>query len=222
MTRLNFGSVPYPKLPRLAASLLSHAQSYFRPPALIRYSCLTCRYLSSRNMVTFIRPSTRDQFTDLKVPKLDSLTEIPPQILSRPQIRNFPNRSSYKIMARTDLRARITAAIHAIESGEYADYTEAALKYGVDRTTIPALSSAMAELKHTSPKSPELSIRSVSGRALSPFYSQKSTLRCLFLFFGYLGDSLSGIISECSPVILLDFKRSIGRVRCENRLESPS
>jgi hypothetical protein len=116
-------------------------------------------------------------------------------------------------MARTDLRARITAAIHAIESGECADCTEAALKYGVDRTTIPALSSAMAELKHTSPKSLELSIRSVSGRALSPFYSQKSTLRCLFLFFGYLGDSLSGIISECSPVILLDFKRSIGRVR---------
>ena len=113
-------------------------------------------------------------------------------------------------MARTDLRARITAAIHAIESGECTDYTEAALKYGVDRTTIPALSS------------PELSIRSVSGRALSTFYSQKSTLRCLFLFFGYLGDSLSGIISECSPVILLDFKRSIGRVRCENRLESPS
>jgi hypothetical protein len=169
-------------------------------------------------MVTFIRPSTRDQFTDLKVPKLGSLTEIPAQILSRAQIRC----SSYKIMARTDLRARITAAIHAIESGECADYTEAALKYGVDRTTIPALSSAMAELKHTSPKSPELSIRSVSGRALSPFYSQKSTLRCLFLFFGYLGDSLSGIISECSPVFLLDFKRSIGRVRCENRLESPS
>jgi hypothetical protein len=84
--------------------------------------------------------------------------------------RNFPNCSSYKIMARADLRARITAAIHAIESGECADYTEAALKYGVDRTTIPALSSAMAELKHTSPKSPELSIRSVSGMALSPFY----------------------------------------------------
>ena len=85
--------------------------------------------------------------------------------------RNFPNCSSYKIMARTDLRARITAAIHAIESGECADYTEAALKYGVDRTTIPASSSALAGLKHTSPKSPELSIRSVSGRALSPFYS---------------------------------------------------
>src|SRR5271163_1322979 len=78
--------VPYPKLPRLAAPLLSHAQSYFRPPALIRYSCLTCRYLSSRNMVTFIRLSTRDQFTDLKVPKLGSLTEIPAQILSRAQI----------------------------------------------------------------------------------------------------------------------------------------
>ena len=170
----------------------------FGLPALIRYSCLTCRYLSSRNMVTFIRPSTRDQFTDLKVPKLGPGSNPVPG-----SNRNFPNCSSYKIMARTDLRARITAAIHAIESGECADYTEAALKYGVDRTTIPALSSAMAELKHSSP---ELSIRSVSGRALSPFYSQKSTLRCLFLFFGYLGNSLSGIISECSPVILLDFK----------------
>jgi hypothetical protein len=126
-------------------------------------------------------------------------------------------------MARTDLRARITAAIHAIESGECADYTEAALKYGVDRTTIPALSSAMAELKHKSRQNRQ-NFRYVQSavRALSPFYSQKSTLRCLFLFFGYLGDSLSGIISECSPVILLDFKRSIGRVRCENRLESPS
>jgi hypothetical protein len=76
-------------------------------------------------------------------------------------------------MARTDLRARITAAIHAIESGECADYTEAALKYGVDRTTIPALSSAMAELKHTSPKSPELSIRSVSGKGTEPLLFPK-------------------------------------------------
>src|ERR1700733_7189664 len=73
----------HPKLVRLAAPLLSRAQSHFRPPALIRYSCLTRRYLSSRNMVTFIRPSTRDQFTDLKVPKLGSLTEIPAQILFR-------------------------------------------------------------------------------------------------------------------------------------------
>ena len=39
-------------------------------------------------------------------------------------------------MARTDLSARITAAIHTIESGECADYTEAALKFRVDRTTI--------------------------------------------------------------------------------------
>jgi hypothetical protein len=70
-------------------------------------------------------------------------------------------------MARTDLRARITAAIHAIESGECADYTEAALKYGVDRTTIPALSSAMAELK------PELSIRSVSGKGTEPLLFPK-------------------------------------------------
>ena len=81
VTGLNFGSIPGLSCSRWPPLRSAHAQSHFRPPALIRYSCLTCRYLSSRNMVTFIRPSTRDQFTDLKVPKLGSLTEIPAQIV---------------------------------------------------------------------------------------------------------------------------------------------
>jgi len=173
-------------------------------------------------MVTFIRPSTRDQLTDLKVPKLGSLTEIPAQILSRAQIVNFrtaaPTKSwleqvSEHVSLQRYMQSNQENALIILRQLSSMEWTAQRFLH---------CSSAMAVLKHTSPKSPELSIRSVSGRALSPFYSQKSTLRCLFLFFGYLGDSLSGIISECSPVILLDFKRSIGRVRCENRLESPS
>jgi hypothetical protein len=39
-------------------------------------------------------------------------------------------------MAESYLSARIAAAIRAIEPGECADYTEAALKFEVDRTTI--------------------------------------------------------------------------------------
>ena len=42
----------HPELLRLAAPLLSRAQSHFRPPALIGYSCLARGYLSSRNMAT--------------------------------------------------------------------------------------------------------------------------------------------------------------------------
>lgn len=39
-------------------------------------------------------------------------------------------------MAKSDLNARIDAAIHAIELGECADYSEAALRSEVDQTTI--------------------------------------------------------------------------------------
>jgi hypothetical protein len=39
-------------------------------------------------------------------------------------------------MVRTDKSARIAAAIAAIRSGEIEDYSKAAAKYNVDRTTI--------------------------------------------------------------------------------------
>jgi hypothetical protein len=39
-------------------------------------------------------------------------------------------------MARTDKSARIAAAIAAIQSGEITDYSKAAAKFNVDRTTI--------------------------------------------------------------------------------------
>jgi hypothetical protein len=39
-------------------------------------------------------------------------------------------------MARTDKSARIAVAIAAIRSGEIKDYSKAAAKYNVDRTTI--------------------------------------------------------------------------------------
>jgi hypothetical protein len=64
------------------------------------------------------------------------LTEFPPQIPSRLKSRDLSALTLDNTMAKTDLSARIAAAIHAIESGECADYTEAALKFEVDRTTI--------------------------------------------------------------------------------------
>jgi hypothetical protein len=39
-------------------------------------------------------------------------------------------------MARVDKSARIAAAIAAIQSGEFKDYSKAATKFDVDRTTI--------------------------------------------------------------------------------------
>src|SRR5204863_1122125 len=99
-------------------------------------------------MVTFIRPSTRDQFTDLKVPA---------------QIVIFrtaaPTRSWLE-----QISEQVSLQRYMQSNQENAQ---------IILRQLSSMEWTAQRFLHYLQLSPELSIRSVSGGALSPFYSQK-------------------------------------------------